>query len=55
MVVSKDFKPEVNPPVKALSVEVEISLREYHDKKVKAFEEPDHAGAQTRGFWSGCS
>jgi hypothetical protein len=44
-----------NPPVKALSGEVEISRREFLDEEVKVFGQPDHGGAQARGVWAGCS
>jgi hypothetical protein len=37
-----------NPPVKALSGEVEISRREFLHEEVKIFGQPDHGGAQAR-------
>jgi hypothetical protein len=37
-----------NPPVKALSGEVEISRREFLHEEVKVFGRPDHGGAQAR-------
>jgi len=44
-----------NPPVKALSGEVEISRREFLHEEVKVFGQPDHGSAQARGVWAGCS